>query len=71
MLRRALWITAAGDGDYWLLDPGDSTPGGEWPDGEWPAYTWACSSGGEPERFDSFGAMLTSELASMLRVLGA
>jgi hypothetical protein len=64
MFRRALWPVPDGDGDYWLLDPGDTRP-----DGEWTAYIWWCSNGETPEPYPSFGAMMAHEHASMVRAL--
>jgi hypothetical protein len=53
LLGRALLISGPADGDYWFLDPHDVGPGGEWA-----AYEWPASSGEQPQRFPSFGALV-------------
>jgi hypothetical protein len=61
LLLRALQIGGSDDGDYWFLDPAETT------DGEWAAYTWHPSDGSEPERHDNFAAMLNDGWATLER----
>jgi len=53
LLRRCVVLSGPADGDYWLLDGSKIGP-----DGEWTAYLWMASSGGEPEPYPSFGALV-------------
>ncbi|MDT5031258.1 MAG: hypothetical protein QOC94_1429 [Actinoplanes sp.] len=53
LMNDALQIGLREDtGDYWFVDPGDQTGG------EWAAYTWHPNDGSEPERYDSFAALM-------------
>lgn len=60
-LLRVLQIGGNDEGDYWFLDPADGV------DGEWAAYTWHPSDGSDPERHDSFAALLANQRANLER----
>lgn len=62
---RALLISAAGDGQYWLLDPGDVSA-----DGEWAAHVWSSWSPGFGDRFASFAALVDAERESFEHLSG-
>jgi hypothetical protein len=62
---RALLVSGQGDGQYWLLDPGDVAA-----DGEWAAYIWASWYPGLGERHDSFAALVDAERASFEELSG-
>ncbi|MBY8888934.1 SMI1/KNR4 family protein [Streptomyces sp. PTM05] len=65
VLERALLISAEGDAQHWLLDPGDVSQ-----DGEWAAYIWASWYPGLGERYSSFAELVAAERARFERQAG-
>ncbi|WP_327351145.1 SMI1/KNR4 family protein [Streptomyces sp. NBC_01304] len=58
-MDRVLLVSAVGDAQYWLLDPGEVSPAGEWT-----AYTWASWHPGLSMPSASFGQLVIDQRRS-------